>query len=70
MKVFPVLVFVLGVVFTVFGTGFAHEGNDVDVLHLLLGLLQTVMAAAVLGWIPMPTRSAPPAEHEDLRNKH
>lgn len=70
MKVFPVLVFVLGVVFTVFGTGFAHEGNDVDVVQLLLGLLQTVMAAAVLGWIPMPTRSAPPAEHEYLRNKH
>jgi len=70
VKVLPLMFLVLGLVFTVFGTGFAHEGNDFDVYQLLLGLLQTVLAAAMIGWIPLPTRPAPVAENEDLRNKH
>jgi len=70
VKVLPLMFFVLGLVFTVFGTGFAHDGNDFDLYQLLLGLLQMVLAAAMMGWIPMPSGPAPEVEEEDSRNKH
>ena len=72
MKTFPLVMFAMGLAFFVLGIGLG-EGGAFDLVQILLGLLQTLIAAMVLGWIPMPGGSSPAGEDgedPDLMNKH
>lgn len=71
MKTFPLVMFAMGLAFFALGFGFG-EGGTFDLVQILLGLLQTLIAAMVLGWIPMPGGSSSGDEGEDpeTMNKH
>ena len=71
MKTFPLVMFAMGLAFFALGFGFG-EGGAFDLVQILLGLLQTLIAAMVLGWIPMPggSSSGVDGEDPDTMNKH
>ncbi len=69
VKTFPLVVFVLGLAFVVLGLGIGHEGG-MDLSEVLLGVLQALLAAIVLGWIPMPSKPATDGGDADQMNKH
>jgi hypothetical protein len=71
MKTFPLVMFAMGLAFFALGFGFG-EGGSFDLVQILLGLLQTLIAAVVLGWIPMPVGSSSGDDGEDpeTMNKH
>jgi len=72
MKTFPLVMFAMGLAFFVLGFGFG-EGGAFDLVQILLGLLQTLVSAMVMGWIPMPGGSSSTGEggeDPDTMNKH
>ena len=71
MKTFPLVMFAMGLAFFALGLG-VGEGGTFDLVQILLGLLQTLIAAVVLGWIPMPVGSSSGHDGEDpeTMNKH
>ena len=71
MKTFPLVMFAMGLAFFALGFSF-RDGVEFDWVQILLGLLQTLIAAWMLGWIPMPAGSSSGDDGEDpeTMNKH